>query len=38
MVCSSSAFGDHRELDVALQDAGDLVVGEQVGRIGHATR
>ncbi len=29
------AFGDHSELNVALEEAGDLVVGEQVGRIGH---
>ena len=28
-------LGDHRELDVALQETGNLVVGEQVGRIGH---
>ena len=30
------AFRDHGELDVALDQPGDLVVGEQVGRIGHA--
>jgi hypothetical protein len=29
------AFGDHRELDVALEEARDLVVGEQVGGVGH---
>ena len=30
------ALGDHRRLHVLLQDARQLVEGEQIGRVGHA--